>query len=48
MDSISDTSVLVRVPVAKKPETDARNGPAPSLFLSGGRNLLFGEAFSRS
>ena len=37
LDSISDTSVLVRVPVAKKPETDARNGPAPSLFLSGGR-----------
>jgi hypothetical protein len=38
LDSISDTSVLVRVPVVKKPETEARNGPAaPSLFLPGGR-----------
>jgi hypothetical protein len=37
LDSISDTSVLVRVPVVKKPETEARNGPAPSMFLSGGR-----------
>jgi hypothetical protein len=32
-ESLSDTSVLVRVPIMKKPETDARNGPAaPSLF----------------
>ena len=31
------TSVLVRVPVVKKPETEARNRPAaPSLFNSGG------------
>jgi hypothetical protein len=37
LDSISDTSVLVRVPVVKKPETEARNSPAPSLFLSGSR-----------
>ena len=37
-ESLSDTSVLVRLPVAKKPETDARNGPAaPSLFNAGGR-----------
>ena len=37
-ESLSDTSVLVRVPVVKKPETDARNGPvAPSLFKSGDR-----------
>ena len=37
-ESLSDTSVLVRLPVAKKPETDARNGPAaPSLFNSGAR-----------
>ena len=38
LHSLSDTSVLVRVPVAKKPETEARNGPAaPSLFKSGDR-----------
>lgn len=36
-ESLADTSVLVRVPVVKKPETDARNGPAPSLFKSGDR-----------
>ncbi len=37
-DSLADTSVLVRVPVTKKPETEARNGPsAPSLFKSGDR-----------
>lgn len=37
-ESLSDTSVLVRMPVAKKPETDARNAPAaPSLFKSGDR-----------
>ena len=41
-ESLSDTSVLVRVPIVKKPETDARNGPAvpspsPSLFKSGDR-----------
>ncbi len=36
-ESLSDTSVLVRVPVVKQPETDARNGPAPSLFRSGDR-----------
>jgi hypothetical protein len=37
LDSLSDTSVLVRVPVVKKPETEARNRPAaPSLFNSGG------------
>ena len=36
-ESLSDTSVLVRVPVVKRPETDARNGPAPSLFRSGDR-----------
>ncbi len=36
--SLSDTSVLVRVPVARKPETAARNSPvAPSLFKSGDR-----------
>jgi hypothetical protein len=36
--SLSDTSVLVRLPVAKKPETDARNRPAaPSLFNSSAR-----------
>ncbi len=35
-ESLSDTSVLVRVPIVKKPETDARNSPAaPSLFKSG-------------
>ena len=38
LHSLSDTSVLVRVPVAKKPATEARNGPAtPSLFKSGDR-----------
>ncbi len=37
-ESLSDTSVLVRVPVAKKPETNARNGStAPSLFQTGDR-----------
>jgi hypothetical protein len=37
-ESLSDTSVLVRVPVTKKPETNARNSPAaPSLFKSGDR-----------
>jgi hypothetical protein len=39
-ESLSDTTVLVRMPVAKKPETDARNGrtaPSPSLFKSGDR-----------
>ena len=37
-ESLADTSVLVRVPVAKKPETEARNRPAaPSLFNSGHR-----------
>jgi hypothetical protein len=44
LDSLSDTSILVRVPVAreteKKPETEARNGPAaPSLFRSGDRKM---------
>ena len=40
LDSLSDTSILVRVPVAKKPETEARNGPAaPSLFKSGDRKM---------
>jgi hypothetical protein len=38
LESLSDTTVLVRVPVAKTPETDARNAPAtPSLFKSGDR-----------
>ena len=36
-ESLSDTSVLVRIPIARKPETDARNGSAPSLFQSGDR-----------
>ena len=37
-ESLADTSVLVRVPVATKPETAARNVPAaPSLFKSGDR-----------
>ncbi len=37
-ESLADTSVLVRVPVPKKPETEARNRPAaPSLFNSGHR-----------
>ena len=37
-ESLSDTSVLVRLPMVKKPETDARNSPAtPSLFKSGDR-----------
>ena len=37
-ESLSDTSVLVRMPIVKKPETDARNSPAaPSLFKSGDR-----------
>jgi hypothetical protein len=39
-ESLSDTTVLVRMPVARKPQTDARNGPAappPSLFKSGDR-----------
>jgi hypothetical protein len=37
-ESLSDTSVLVRIPVVKSPETDARNVPAsPSLFKSGDR-----------
>ena len=38
LHSLSDTSVLVRVPVVKNPETEARNRPAaPSLFKSGDR-----------
>jgi hypothetical protein len=38
LDSLSDTSVLIRVPAASKPETAARNGPAaPPLFHSGVR-----------
>jgi hypothetical protein len=38
LESLSDTTVLVRMPVAKKPETAVRNGPAaPSLFKSGDR-----------
>ena len=38
LESLSDTTVLVRVPVVKTPETDARNGPAArSLFQSGSR-----------
>lgn len=41
-ESLSDTTVVVRIPVArssdKSPETSARNSPvAPSLFRSGGR-----------
>ena len=36
LDSLADTSVLVRIPVAR-PEKDALNGPAPSLFKSGDR-----------
>ena len=45
LDSLSDTSILIRVPVAreteKKPETEARNGPAaPSLFKSGDRRKM--------
>jgi hypothetical protein len=37
-ESLSGTSVLVRIPVVKSPETDARNVPAaPSLFKSGDR-----------
>ena len=32
---LADTSILVRVPVAKLAEKEARNGPAPSLFKSG-------------
>ncbi|WP_291864904.1 hypothetical protein [Bradyrhizobium sp.] len=38
LESLADTSVLVRVPVAKNSATEARNGPAaPSLFKSGAR-----------
>ena len=38
LDSLADTSVLVRLPVAKKPGAEARDGrSAPSLFESGGR-----------
>jgi hypothetical protein len=38
LESLSDTSVLVRLPAVKKPETEARNSPAaPSLFHSGTR-----------
>ena len=37
LESLSDTTVLVRMPVAKKPETAVRNGPAaPSLLLKSG------------
>ena len=37
-ESLADTSVLIRVPVPKKPETEARNRPAaPSLFNSSHR-----------
>jgi len=38
LDSLSDTSILIRVPAAGKPETAARSGPAArSLFNSGVR-----------
>lgn len=36
LDSLADTSVLVRIPVAK-PEQNARNGAPSSLFKSGDR-----------
>ena len=37
LDSLSDTSILIRLPVAKKPETEAQTGGAArSLFESGG------------
>jgi hypothetical protein len=40
LDSLVDTSVLVRMPVAKEPETEARNRPAaPSLFKPGVRKM---------
>ena len=35
LDSLADTSVLVRIPVAKPAEKDASNSPAPSLFKPG-------------
>ena len=38
LESLSDTTVLVRMPFAKKPETAVRNGPAaPSLWKSSDR-----------
>ena len=38
LQSLTDTTVLVRMPVVKKPETAVRNGPAaPSLFKSSDR-----------
>ena len=38
LESLSDTTVLVRMPFAKKPETAVRNGPAaPSQFKSSDR-----------
>lgn len=38
LKSLTDTTVLVRVPVVRTPGTEARNGrAAPSLFQSGSR-----------
>lgn len=42
-ESLADTSVLVRIPVARKPEPEARNAPAaPSLFKSDRRKAPLG------
>jgi hypothetical protein len=36
LDSLAETSILVRVPVAGEPETVARNGPAAPAFIKPG------------
>jgi len=42
-ESLADTSVLVRVPIIRKPDTDARNGATgPSLLKSDGRKSPVG------
>jgi len=37
LENLADTSVLVRIPVARPADKDARNAPAPSLKKSGDR-----------
>ena len=39
LESLADTSVLVRMPVARPADKDTRNAPAPALKKSGDRKI---------
>ena len=39
LDSLTDTSVLVRMPVARPADKDTRNAPSPALKKSGDRKI---------